>query len=661
MDSSEHEQEKIERLRRAMYSRSLSDKLKDRPRRALGENTQIVGDDFVHVEETVPGSIVAPRAISLARKSLWWFLLGAVVFFVGAIGFFTYYFTFGGGSSATSPGNIDISVAGPPQVAGGVPTELQVVVANRNNIPLKLAELVITYPEGTRSPADFTTDLPTQRIPLGTIDAGGSRQGTVSAVFAGDEGKHASVKIELEYRIGGSSALFAASSEYNLVFSSSPLSIAVDGNTDTISGQPVELSVTVASNANAPVADVLLSAQYPFGFKFSSATPAPTSPGLWQLGTLSPGQRQTITIRGTLAGEQGDDRVFHFSAGTRKDKSATSIDTTLSDHLFHMTISKPFLGLTVAVNGSSGKNVIVSPGDIVNVSLGWQNNLPTAITNAIIVARLSGVQIDGAGVHSTDGFYRSSDGVVIWDKTTTNGLFSNLAAGAHGTVGFSFQIPTSEALKGVQNPRLDISINAAGNRVSETGVPQNLQATTNQKITLASDLTLDARGLYYSNPFGSTGPMPPKAGSETTYAIVFTVTNTTSKITDASLTATLPSYVRWIGIYSPPSEQVTFNQSDSTLTWHLGDIAANAGLNGTQPRQTAIAIGLTPSTFQIGQEPILLQNISLSGIDTIKADALRATNPGVIITPTVLKTADNVTTNISGDQGFSAANATVVK
>lgn len=648
MEPSEHEEEKIERLRRAMYSRSLSQKIKDRPRRPLTSAPPVVSDDFVRIEEPVAGSIVAPRAIGLARTALWWLLLAAVVFFIGAIAFFTYYFTFGGGSSPTSPGNIDISVAGPPQVEGGVPTELQIVVQNRNSTSLRLADLVITYPKGTRSPTDFTTDLPTQRISLGTIEAGGSRQGTVSAVFAGDEGTHGSVKVELEYRIEGSSAIFAASSEYNLVFSSSPLSIAVDGNTDTISGQPIELSVTVASNANAPVADVLLSARYPFGFKFSSATPAPSASGLWKLGTLSPGQRQAVTVRGTLTGEQGDDRVFRFTAGTRKDQSAQTIDTTLSEHVFHMTISKPFLGLAVSVNGAAGQNIVVSPGDNVNVSIAWQNNLTTAITNAVVVARLSGVQIDGATVHTSDGFYRSSDGVVLWDKTTTGGLFSSLAHGAHGAVGFSFQMPSSEALKGVSNPRLDISINAAGNRVSESGVPQNLQATANQKIAIASDVALDARGLYYSNPFGSTGPLPPKAGSETTYAIVFTVTNTTSKINDASITATLPPYVRWVGVYSPPSEQVSFNQNDGTVTWRVGDIEPNAGLGGAPPRQAAIAIGLTPSTSQIGQEPVLIQNISLSGVDSATGGKLT-------------RTAKDVTTNILGDPGFNAANATIVK
>ncbi|MSU73875.1 hypothetical protein EXS56_01915 [Candidatus Kaiserbacteria bacterium] len=688
MEPSEHEKDKVERLRRAMYSRSLSPKIHDRERRSLGQEQSGVGEDFVPSQEETAGSVVAPRAIGFARKALWWLLGAAVIFFIGAIGFFSYYFLLGGGSFSASPGNIAISISGPPQIEGGAPTELQIVVANRNKVPLELADLVVTYPRGTRSLTDFATDLQNQRIPLGTIEAGGTRQGTVSAVFAGNEGDHADVKVELEYRISGSSAIFAASADYSIVFSSSPLSLVISGNNETISGQPVEFTVDIASNANAPVRDVLLSAQYPFGFKFSSADPAPSTTassgqsGVWKIGDISPGQKRTLTLRGVLSGEQGDDRVFHFTAGTRKDATATSsvIEMPLADNIFTVSISKPFLGLAISVGGASGSNIIVSPGDNVSVSIDWKNNLPTAITDAVIVAKLSGFPIDGATVHTTDGFYRSNDDVVIWDKTTSGGALANLLPGARGKVAFSFQMPKSEELKNIINPRLDISVNAAGKRTSETGVPQNLQATAKQRISLASDLSLTAQGLYYSNPFGSVGPMPPKAGTETTYAIVFTVTNTTNKITDAKVTAHLPPYVRYVGICSPriecdpDTQKLTFNQEDGTLTWNMGDIEPGVGLNGTPPRQIAIAIGFTPSTSQIGQQPSLLQSIQLSGLDPLKVAAMKAVNLTAQILPTVLKTDSDVTTNLQQvaktskdaatggtDPGFSAANATVIK
>jgi hypothetical protein len=657
--ASEHEQEKIERLRRAMYSRAVSGKLGERERRELDFDEPMVGEDFIPEERHLSSSNVAPRFIGLARKGLWWLLGLSIVFFIAAAGFFSYYFLFGGGSLSASANNIDIVVNGPPQIQSGEPVELQIVVTNRNSTSLGLAELVITYPQGTRSPTDFATDLQNQRITLGSIEPGGTRQGTVSAVLSGVEGTPSDVKVELEYRLGNSSALFTAVKDYNIVFASSPISIAIEGNKEVTVGQPVELTLTVTSNANAPLRDVLLNAEFPFGFKLASAEtdlpsikPKPTIAqggrgAFWQLGDLSPGQKRTITIRGALSGERGDERIFKFSAGTRTTPTG-GLDTPLADNSFRVVIAKPFLNLAVSVNGNAASDAVVSPGDNVTVSITWENNLDTAIANSVIVARLSGIQLDGSKVHSTDGFYRSSDNTLLWDKTTSGGALANLAPKSHGSVGFSFAMPSSDDLKGIVNPRLTISINAAGNRLSESGVPENLQAVSTRKISLATDLKLTAQGLYYANPFGSVGPMPPKAGSETTYAIVFSVTNTTNKISGASVTAHLPPYVRWVGIYSPSTENLSFNQTDGTVTWNIGEIGAGAGLNGSPPRQAAIAIGFTPSTSQIGQEPVLLQNISLSGTDaTTNAPVSRSTK--------------DVTTNVAGDPGFSAANASVVK
>jgi hypothetical protein len=263
------------------------------------------------------------------------------------------------------------------------------------------------------------------------------------------------------------------------------------------------------------------------------------------------------------------------------------------------------------------------------------------------VAQLSGIEIDGATVRSNNGFYRSSDRVILWDKSTDPSLAS-LSAGASGSLNFTFQMPGNEELSGIRDPKLLISVQAAGKRVSESNVPETLQATALETVRVASDLQLIAQGLYYSNPFGSTGPMPPKANTETTYAIVFSLTNTTNEMQNAVVRATLPSYVRWTGIYSPSGENITFNQNDGSVTWNVGTIGANVGVGGNLPRQAAIAIGFTPSTSQIGQQPPLVRSIQLSGKDTATGE-------------NITRTANDVTTNIVGDQGFLPANATVVK
>ncbi len=660
-----------------MYSRTLSEQLKERERRELEPTREIVGDTFRHEEGSLPQSIVAPRGMGLARKALSAVLILAILFFIGAIGFFIYYFGFGGGTLSSSAQNIDIAVAGPPEVQGGNVTQLQVIVTNHNNAPLQLSELVLTYPPGTRSvttqvihdncsipsvdPA--TGEMKSQRICLGTINPGESRQGEIPVIFSGTAGEQENVKLELEYHLAGSNAIFVASNDYGITFGSSPLSISVDGNSETISGQPVQFTVSVTSNATAPVRDALISVSYPFGFKFTSATPAPAVnsgvAGLWALGDMNPGDTRSVTVQGVLSGDPGDQRTFQVQSGTRDTSTSTSITTALASEPFSMNISQSFLGLSLTVNGAS-TTTTVSPGDPITVAVNYQNNLPTAIDNAIIVARLSGAEIDGSTVRSQNGFYRSSDDSMYWDKTTTSGSLASIPPGAKGSLQFTFQAPTTGMLKGASAPRIVMSVSAAGERTDQSGVPQTLQSVTSQTIGIASDLEFAAQGLYYANPFGSTGPIPPKANVETTYAIVFTITNTTNQITNAKLTAHLPPYVRWLGSYSPASEKISFNDSDGTLTWDLGTIAPGAGENGAPPRQAAIAIGFTPSTSQIGSQPALMQQIAFTGLDATSSKQLN-------------KSVEDVTTNLSQvrkssdgmvirtDPGFNPQNATVVK
>src|SRR3989344_5411690 len=363
------EEQKIQRLREAMYSRKLEPLIKEKPRRELEETKPLIGEEWMREEPLLQRSTIAPQRIRITRVLARWAVYAAIAFFVGAAGFFAYYFFLGGGSTPVSPGNIDISVSGPLQVSSGSPTELQIAVVNRNRAALELADLVITYPAGTRSPVDLSTDLPSQRISLGNIEPGGRRQGTVSAVFSGIEGDRAAIKIELEYRLADASSIFVASTNYQVAFASSPVSLSMEGNNEPVSGQPIEFKITAASNADSVVKDVLVNMSTPFGFSLSFADPAGqkvSSGHLWTLGDIAPGQKKTVTVRGVVSGESGDERVFRFKAGTRTDTWQRTLAATLADYAHHVTVSRPFLGLAVTLNKDIvGGSAVVSPGETV--------------------------------------------------------------------------------------------------------------------------------------------------------------------------------------------------------------------------------------------------------------------------------------------------------
>lgn len=643
--------ERIAHLRQAMYSRAISDGIvKPRDRRELQEVDYRIPDDFQDETKPLPGTFVAPRTINAARSLTGWFLLASIGFFIVAMGAFVYYFIFGSGSIVAAPENIDIAVRGPLTVISGEPAQLQIVVTNRNQATLELADLIVRYPDGTRSPADFLTDLPEQRISLGSIEPGGQRQGTVSAVFMGKEASRAIVAVELEYRVQNSNAIFVSKVDYALSYGTSPISIAIEGNTETVSGQRIALTATVRAEGPSPLRDVLVESFFPFGFIPETIAPEMTREGVWELGDMRPGDVHTIVIRGVLEGQEDDERVFRMSAGTRRNKTSTNIDALLSETNHAIAVARPFIGLAVAVNKETGDEAVsVAPGESVTVNIVWKNNLSSSIANAVLVARLSGVGIPSATIKSPDGFYRSADNTILFDRTTTRGQFADLAPGASGSVSFSFTMPDTETLAKIREPVVNITIHAAGKRTGETNVPETLQATAERSVKVATDVRLIGQGFYYQNPFGSVGPLPPKVNEETTYAMVLTVANSSNDLEDAVVTAQLPPYVRWVGVYSPSQERVRFSPTEGTITWNLGTVPAETGTDGGAPyKQVAFAIGFTPSASQLGEEPDLLRDIQITAIDGFTKRDVFVNTP-------------SITTNLIDDAGFSSTDAAVVE
>lgn len=641
---------KIDRLRTAMYSRKMPSGFGRAERHSLPRLTPDTPDDWVDPDDSaqVSGSTIAPRAIRYTRRALWWLLGISIVFFLAALGAFAWYLAGGFGPDVRGS-NIDIQVDGPLSVVGGEPAELQITVTNRNKSPLQYADLVVTYPPGTRSVTDLSTPLPSQRISLGTVPAGGTRQGTVSAVLVGQGGQQGDINVSVEYQVEGSSAIFTADKDYTFAFGASPVTLAIDSKTEAIPGQPMSLTATVSANASTVLRNVQLTLVPPFGFTLSGATPTPSSPDVWNLGDLRPGDVKQIQLTGILAGQPGDQRTFRFEVGTQ---SATSTDAgvPLATESQLVSIAQPFIGLSVAVNGDdSGKPAVITPGQPVTVTVNWQNELDTPISNAVLAASLDGFAIDGTTVQSPDGFYRSSDNTVQWDANTSHGELATLPPHGTGSVSFSFMAPGEADVAALRNPSLNIAIHAAGDRGGEQDVPENLDSSAVRSIRMQTTASVIAQGFHHTIPasFTTDGPLPLKVNQETTYIILWTVSNSTNPLTGAKITAQLPPYVRYTGISSDASgSQLQFDKKNGTVTWNIGDIPA--GATGSQSRQVAFEVGITPSATQVGQTPALVTSQRFSASDAFTGTTLAQALP-------------DISTSQPNDPGFNGAEAVVTK
>ncbi len=566
-----------------------------------------------------PRLIVPPtprERMALATK----FLIGSAIFFVLAMAGALFFFFTGG--NYISPSNIDLQVVAPTLVDGGTTANLQFIITNRNAAELQLADLVINYPDGTRDPKDPTKALTQDRISVGTIAAGKQIKLTSSAIFYGSEGAAQSIKAELQYSIQGSNAVFTKDGDAGITIGSSPVSVRVDAPQEAIAGQPFTVTITAQSNGTEPVQDVLVQAQYPFGFSVTSATPkADSGSTLWRLGTMAPGTTQIIKVTGTIDGQDGDERVFRFLAGSNKDATAGKIDVPFLSVPATLTVRRPFISGTIAVEGQTGDKVSAAAG-VLQGAVTWQNNLSESVSDVQITLKLSGPVFDRSSVQPGSGFYQSNDSTITWTSAQDPTL-AQVAPGASGTLQFSFGT-LSPGTGGVvyTNPTVDLALTVGAVRTGQGNVPTQVTSADTMQVTLASAASLVAQAFHFTGPFSNSGAMPPRAELATEYTIQWTVKNSSNAVANATVSSVLPTYVTFLGAASGSS--ISYDAPSRTVKWDLGELKAGVGYS-TAARQGAFQVALNPSSSQVGLSPTLTGAAQLSGTDRFAQVAVSAT------------------------------------
>jgi hypothetical protein len=550
------------------------------------------------------------------------FLIGTGIFFVlaGAVAAFLVIY---GGRSISSD-RVVITVTTPsPTIASGDTVPIVVTIHNGNPTAMNDANVYVTLPAGTRDGVDGNTELSQYSDTLGTIPAGGDSTRTIQAKLFGPEHEVLTIPVRVEYHVTGSSALYVANQQYQVTVSTSPISVQVQSLSESASGQPITLSVIVRSNAAAPLTNLAIAGEFPFGFSLSSATPKPLQGSFFMLGDLAPGEEKVIKITGVLTGESADQRVFRFTAGSAKSDGTSALGLTYAQGSQTITLTKPFLNVSMSLNGQATDAATAMPGDTFAALLAWQNTLTVPLTDASIQVKLSGNALDTATIKGGTGFYRSSDSTVIFAKDT-NGSLAALQAGDSGAGSFGFAAKSESQLAGVTNPSITLTVSVTGKRSQQGNVPEALTSTLTRTIKVNTRVALTSALSHTSGAAGVSGPIPPKAGTETTYTVQLSAKNSLNSVGGAKMTAVLPSYVRFV---APPASSapngITYDDASRTVTWNVGDV---------NPKATASAsfqIAFLPSTSQNGTNPVLLGAQTFTGVDRFTQSQVTATAPAL--------------------------------
>lgn len=571
---------------------------------------------------------IAPMAQKKRSKKYRLYIAAiGLVFFVLAVGLSSLFFMMG--SNTISGENIAIDISGPFTVSGGEAVPIQVGVTNQNTVAIESATLIVRYPPGTQSADEEGKGLFIERLPLETIDSGETLNIPLRAVVFGEENEEKVIEAEIEYRIVGSNSTFAKEAEpYRFKIGSSPVVISVDSLHRVSSGQEEDITLTISSNSPNPLRDLIVRAEYPNGFDYSSSDPQPVSgQNVWRIDELASEEETTITITGVVVGRESDEYTMHFSVGVPGDEDPLSLASVFSSASTDFTVEQPFVDVTLAVNNNETGTVAVESGERVGVTIEVTNSTSETIYDGRVELVLSGNALSDYNVETTEGFYDSRNNTVSWDASSMDAL-REIPPGEE--VRLSVGLTPDPDIEITPQLAFDVSVRAR--RVSEGNATEELVGTAAAVAKVSSVTSVLTEAARDTSIWDDRGPLPPVAEEETTYTITMFTQNGTNDIGDTEVTANLPSYVEWLD-NTTGAGTITFNETTRTVTWNVGSVEAN------QSKLASFQVALLPSISQVGTTPTLLGDQHLRATDRFTGAVVRARN-------------NAVTTRLSSEAGY---------
>lgn len=517
---------------------------------------------------------------------------------------------------------IDLSVRGPNTIAAGEELNFDVHVTNNNQVNVVLSDIVVNYPPGT---IDVDDGLALQKdiASIDEIPSGLNQSKRFSAILFGAENDVQEITVSFQYRVPGSDILLYKERVYQVALESAPVVINSEHSTNFQSGDQVTLDLELVSNASTPLHNLLLAVDFPFGFEFASSTPIGIDPQTYTIGTLEPGERTTVTITGIIRGQDNEKRTFRYSLGSESSNQPGTVGTVFAIDQSNINLTKPPIALGLRANDDSQGDLVVAPGDKVAVDLSYTNNLDSKILDATVVANLEGSGYIPSSVDAREGYFQSSEAQISWTQSEYEPL-RELEPQEGDTLSFSLSTrDTADLVQNYVNPAFTMVVQAQGTNFDSGALEEQVSSEIVKQVRISSQPGIDAYLLYNSGPFENTGPMIPEVETETTYTLVLEASNSTNRIEDTQIRATLPSYVSLRDIMQPSNANVEFDTRTREIIWNAGTLNPGVGYTGNAKR-VYLSLAFEPSANQVGRVPDIVEDISLEAQDSFTQTTVRA-------------------------------------
>jgi len=507
-------------------------------------------------------------------RHVWQYFFVVIILMVIALaGIFVYFYL----RSQAQEASIEIQTKS-TMISGEVVT-IPLLYKNISHTVLREGQIALVLPPGSLVRAEGVEKNAPSRIVVPIDDLRPDEQGVmeITARLFGKEGEDKIIEAVYSYHPENFRAQFATRVKKAIRIAKVPLAISWEIPETLSRNQDVEMKVHYILDNSPAFTNVSFKMEYPAGFVFESADPAPNiGETLWNIGTIQSGQEGVIIIRGKVTGEEGEKKTFHATLGLFNEvtKEFSSWNESNKD------VGIAVVPLSVQGFLGAAREGVIKPGDKIELTFKYRNNTSSTLKNITVRVTLEGSILDIASLDpDNDGVVDARTGDVIWGPGNTAAL-RELDPDEGGELKVVVIAKDPPPVKNISDKNLVVKVYSSINAAS---LPEELRGTDVSstdmiQFKVASKVGFSGKALHGAGPIANTGPFPPRAGEKTTYTIVWEIKNFTNNLSNAKVTTTLPPNVAWESVTRTEGTTITYDRASSQVTWDIGSVPAGTGV-----------------------------------------------------------------------------------
>lgn len=528
-----------------------------------------------------------------------------------------------------------ISISGPDQARSGKLITYEINCENANWSDINNSVFYLSYSEDFK-PSDnpnFVYDSPTlAHLDLGTIKKGNTAKIVFNGKVYSPKGALMYFKADLKYQPKGFSSQFEAKDQMDVNIISTPIVFEIQAPQNISSGDEVNYLVNFRNDGAEPFENLKVKIDYPEKFDFSKSDPKVfEGNNIWYIGNLAAGQSGKIVVSGKLIGEREEIKLAKAYIGVEGEGEFLSYSE--EETATKIVASPLFIAQTV----NDKTDLKVNAGDFLRFNLTYKNNGDIGLRDVIIKEYLDSSVLDYSSLKTDGGSFDLNMKAITWKASDIKNL-KNLEPGQEGKIIFSLKVKENIPITSANDKNFVISSVA---KIDSPDIPtpvsmNKIISGNKMDIKLNSKMILGVTGFHADANISNSGPIPPKVGEETTYAMHWSVTNINNDVKDAKVEANLPTNAQMTGTIFPADAKITYNERSNSIIWEIGDISAGTGILNS-PKSVSFQVKIKPSPDQVGREVDLLGESKLTARDIFTEENIE-------------KSVDKKTTNLFEDK-----------